>query len=153
MSDSAPREVYKDIKKVLKCIVIGILILAALAVLVIAAVNFKETRDQNAREAEILRKAIPFANSHQPWVFTRDDFGTESKLELWFLNDTDKHAVVKVSGKYSVFTTSWDFGTVTFYQNAGDACGFASASYANGKLSSITCGGKIYSDGPWNKWQ
>lgn len=154
MSDSPQNVIYSDIKKVFKWV---ILVAITIVIITIAGFMFVLAKDHftaESREAAIFGKAIPFASSHTPWVYTRDDFGVESKLSLWFIGDTDQHAIIKVDDKYSVYSTITDkFGSINFNLEAGDVCGYASAYLKDGSVAGVQCDGKSYSGGPWNKFR
>ncbi|WP_447314619.1 hypothetical protein ACNHKA_06760 [Klebsiella michiganensis] len=154
MNEFSANGVYRDVKRILKrSLQIGLILIALIILGIIAYLSIDHFRTKS-RESALLEKALPFTSSHTPWVYTRDDFGTESKLELWILDDTDTHAIIRVNGKYSVYSTSTDAsGSISFYGQAGDACGYASAYLTQGEIAGVQCDSKSYTGGPWNKFR
>lgn len=154
MSDQQQNVIYKDIKKVLKWIAFSIIVFFIISFGWITIDVVKNNFDKQSREAEIFDKAIPFASSHTPWIYTRDDFGKESKLSLWFIGDTDQHAIIKVGEDYSVYSTTTDMhGSINFHHVAGEICSYASAYLNDGMVAGVQCEKKSYSGGPWNKFR
>lgn len=148
MNSQSSIEIYKDVKRIIKRVLLVSLAIISVIVLC-SAIDFANDRiQQSKREAAILKIATPFTSSHIPFVYVRNDFGKESKLELWFIGDTDHHAIIRANGKLSVFTTSSDsYGGLNFYSKAGDACSYASADIKDGKVTNIICDNQYYSGG------
>lgn len=154
MGNTSSHEIYNDVKKTIKKTMVIIAIIIALLVALGLSVMAYDHISTQRRESKILDMALPFTKSHTSWVFTRNDFGKESKLELWFLGDTDSHAIIKVNEKYSVYSTSYGLdGVVNFYRKAGSSCDYASAISANGEITEVSCDENYYSGGPWNKFR
>lgn len=151
MGGGVSNEFYSDFKRVIKLIVKFLLALIAIAIVISVAYWTNSEFQQSSREKEVLNKALPFTKDHTPWVYKRTEFGSESQLALWFFGDTDRHAVIKVNGKYSVYSTSPGNGFIQFYKKAGDVCDYASAALDEaGKISWVSCDSDSYKDGPWN---
>ncbi|MDE1487978.1 hypothetical protein KKI90_16880 [Xenorhabdus bovienii] len=151
MGNGVSNEFYSDFKRVLKLIFKVFIALIAIAVVVSVIYWANSEFQQSSKENEVLDKALPFTKDHKPWTYTRNDFGKESRLELWFLGDTDSHAIIKVAGKYSVYSTTSRGGVISFNRKAGDACNYyASAAYNDKRIISVDCDNKSYEDGPWN---
>lgn len=154
MDDASPNAFYKGVKKVIKWTFI---VIAALLILAAAWIGITLASDHFSSKSEedrILAKAIPFASSHTPWVYTRNDFGDESKLHLWLLGDTDQHAIIKVDGNYSVYSTTTDRnGNISFNHIAGKICTYASAFLLGKGVISVECENKSYLGGAWNKFE
>ncbi len=151
MSSTGNMDIYNDFKRLLK-ITIKIAASSIIIAVIVSGVHLAYSFFQDqSHEKEILSKALPFTKTHKPWTYSRNDFGKESWLELWFLGDTDSHAIIKVSGKYSVYsTTTSNNGVINFYKKAGDVCDYASAAVDDGKISWVACDSDNYKDGPWN---
>ncbi|EKZ6391774.1 hypothetical protein RE075_002215 [Klebsiella aerogenes] len=153
MSDSTGM-FYRDIRKVMKILVVIVIAIAVIVASYISYILISESMQKVAREKEIMDKAMPFASSHSPWTYSRNDFGDKKILELWMLDDTDNHAIIKVNGKYSVYSTTTGFnGDMSLYHQAGEVCTYASAVLSNGSISSVRCDNDWYNGGPWNKFR
>lgn len=153
MSDSVG-VFYRDLKKVMKILVVIAIALALIVGAYIAYTLVSESMQNNAREKEIMDKALPFTSKHAPWTYSRNDFGEKRVLELWMLGDTDNHAIIKVDNKYSVYSTTAGInGEINFYHKAGDACTFSSAAISDGSITSVRCDNDLYEGGPWNKFR
>ncbi|MDM1814957.1 hypothetical protein LZ334_02465 [Serratia ureilytica] len=154
MGESSPGEFYKDIKKVIKWVFFAVVALVIIWVSWVSITLVSDHFANKSRENEILSKAIPFTSSHTPWIYNRDDFGTESKLQLWMIGDTDRHAIIEVDGKYSVYSTRPGInGEMTLFHKAGDSCSFASVELTDNSIYRVQCDNKWYTGGPWNKFR
>lgn len=145
---------YRDIKRMLKIIII---IVAAIVIIIASYIGYvvvSEDMSRKAIEKEIMEQAIPLKKSSKPLVFVRDEFGKKKKIELWIINDTDRHAIIKSNDSYSVYSTDLEFnGAIRFNHKAGDVCGYSSADVSNGSISGLRCDGKTFVGGPWNKFR
>lgn len=151
MGSGVSNKFYSDFKRVLKVTVKVIVALIVIGVSVSVIYWANSELQKSSNEKEVLNKALPFTKDHKPWRYSRNDFGKESWLDLWFLGDTDLHAIIKVDGKYSVYSTTSRGGVINFNKKAGDACDYyASASYNDKRIISVDCDNKSYEDGPWN---
>ncbi|HAT3834587.1 TPA: hypothetical protein I8654_000583 [Morganella morganii] len=152
MNNGLSGKIYSDTKLLAKK---AIKIIAILVAILIAAfaINFAYNEYKlNKKESAILEKAIPFTQKSKPLEFIRSDFGSSSSLYLWFIPDTDRHVVIRVGEKYSVFSSGRvSNGSLTLHRRAGDACDYYSslALDEKGNVISVSCDNTEYYDGPW----
>lgn len=151
MTDSVRNEFYRDFKRALKITVKITVVFIAISLVIGSAYWGYSEFQQASKEKEILSRALPFTKVHKPWIFTRTDFGNETKLELWFLGDTDKHAIIKVNNEYSIYSTESRYNFIYFDRDAGSACNYATANYDDKRILSVTCSGIKYNAGPLNE--
>lgn len=152
MNDNVSGKIYSDTKSLVKKTIKIIAILAAILIATVAIIFAYNEYEINKKENVILEKAIPFTQKSKPLEFIRNDFGSSSSLYLWFIPDTDRHMVIRVGEKYSVFSPGIvSNGSLTLHRRAGDACDYYSslALDEKGNVISVACDNTEYYDGPW----
>ncbi|WP_312227550.1 hypothetical protein [Pseudescherichia sp.] len=143
-SKSFGENAYNDIKKVLKYLFVIALVVSAMGVAWLGFGAYQAYKIKKEREDILIPKAMEFTRTHVPTMLYRDEFGTKEMAMLWFVGDTDNHAIIKVSGKIGVYSTS-QYSSISFFNQAGEACESASASInESGKINSLSCDNKIY---------
>lgn len=152
MNDNVSGKIYSDtkslVKKTIKIIAILTVILIATFAIFFAYNEYKINKKENL----ILEKAIPFTQQSKPLEFIRSDFGSSSSLYLWFIPDTDRHVVIRIGEKYSVFSSGRvSNSSLTLHRRAGDVCDYYSsiALDEKGNIISVACDNTEYYDGPW----
>jgi len=135
---------YNDLKKGGRIFLVIALAFTAMCATWIGRSEYQSYRIKKERDNILIPKAMEFSRTHVPTMLYRDEFGDKEMAMLWFVGDTDRHAIIKVSGEMGVYSTS-QYSSVSFFKQAGAACESASASTdKDGKINTLSCDNKIY---------
>ncbi|MCW2256210.1 hypothetical protein [Providencia alcalifaciens] len=145
MSGGAAGKIYSDLKSLVKKVLK--ISVATIALIIISSASYyiyEEYRLSSAEE-DIISKAMPFVETHNPILFYRNEFGVERNMYVWPINDTDSHVVIKIDNKYAVYYSDFSSaGVIRFNRKAGDICSYAAAIVDNNTIVSIECNNDIY---------
>ncbi|PLR40479.1 hypothetical protein CYR32_01675 [Chimaeribacter coloradensis] len=133
-------KIYSDLKKT----ILVLLVITFVSVILASSYFAYEKYSNYINEKRIIDKAVSYAEGKKPAEFFRTDLGDIINLQVWDINDSDQHLLVKVNGLSSVFTQSVQDTYVRLNHVAGKACYFAEAEVKDGKVTAFSCDGKIY---------
>ena len=147
--------------KIVGIIAIVIVLLIGIS---IAYVLYSDTKAEQERFDKTQAKAETWVSNRKPnLVLIRNDFGKTEKISIWFVNDTDRHVLVKDDKQFyemeyqANLNKAYGLGSILdLYGKGGSFIGKDGKTYSDCKVTSVMFNSTLYDTvqsqvmEPWN---
>lgn len=140
MKDSLYQDLKTGYSRFKRDAIVVVFAIACAALIVIMLSSFKSSENYETSDSSpLLNDAINQVKGVTPTIFSRKDINTDSKIDVWVFDDTDRHVLIEKNDKYALFTQTLVGNTLELKHVTGDACFSASTDIIDKKIVSIEC--------------